>query len=388
MNIEDSTHAALDAAVRILVRDFSETAKVHTRRLMAQSGQNPGTGFRDGLRGLKEQVPGLIQRLIARHVELGFLDATAIAKRVVDAFDQCLREITGLANNLRGQDRAGARRDASIYGAEIRARVAADVMDQALLAVEQHRRQTRVVENPTNIQASSSHSRLHDDGQEAQTMSPSTPDPKKVFIIHGQNSLAVAAIEHFVKALGLEPLPFEGVAAGMGLEFVGNIVLEGLRQARGIIALFTPDEYAALVPEFRASTSDHSRWQARPNVIFEAGIAFGTARERSILVTLGPEVKLFSDAGGIHIVRLDNSMGGRGQFRRKLIGAGCAVDLITNTWTDPARSGDFEACLKPIQGLKPLDTFSRSEQRDIEPRIPAQERSLSPAAAKTWDSLR
>lgn len=186
------------------------------------------------------------------------------------------------------------------------------------------------------------------------------PDPKKVFIIHGRNSAALTAVEHFLKALKLEPLDFDELAADMGTEFIGNIVLEGLRRANGIVVLFTPDEFSGLLPQFRGARdkeSDIKRWQSRPNVIFEAGIAFGTARDRSVLVTLGGEVSLFSDVDGVHILRLDNNVKNRDRFRQKLIGMGCELDQRTSAWTDPSKSGDFESCLTMLSGVSPRDPF-------------------------------
>ncbi len=196
--------------------------------------------------------------------------------------------------------------------------------------------------------------------RETEVMMP-VPDKRKVFVIHGRNIDARTAVDHFLKALKLEPLDFDELAADMGVEFVGNIVLEGLRRAQGIVVLFTPDEYSALLPSFRSSPSDTSpaslRWQGRPNVLFEAGIAFGMARERSVLVTLGSEVSLFSDAEGLHIVRLDNTVESRKKFRQKLIGTQCDVDQRTGDWTDPAKSGDFVAPLKGLSGVSPIDPF-------------------------------
>jgi hypothetical protein len=155
-------------------------------------------------------------------------------------------------------------------------------------------------------------------------------------------------------------LDFDELAGDMGTEFVGNIVLEGLRRAQGIVALFTPDEFSALMPALRGSRdveADIKRWQSRPNVIFEAGIAFGFARERSVLATLGGEVSLFSDVAGIHILRLANNVESRGRFRQKLIGMGCDLDQRTNAWTDAKKSGDFETCLDVLSGMSPQDPF-------------------------------
>ena len=113
-----------------------------------------------------------------------------------------------------------------------------------------------------------------------------TPDPKKVFIIHGRSKAARVAVEHFVKSLDLLPIDFDELAANQGgAAFVGDIVRAGLNQAQGIIAIFTPDEYAALRPCYRGKSDraeEIKRWQARPNVIFEAGMAYGMAPERTI----------------------------------------------------------------------------------------------------------
>jgi predicted nucleotide-binding protein len=185
-----------------------------------------------------------------------------------------------------------------------------------------------------------------------------TSDKKKVFIIHGRNKAARVAVEHFLNSLDLKPLDFDQLAADMGTEFVGNIVLEGLKRAHGIVVLFTPDEFAALHPLLHEKPEhDPSRWQSRPNVIFEAGIAFGIARGRSVLATMGSNVSLFSDVKGLHIARLDNTEDSRKKFRQKLIGTGCDVDQRADSYTDPARSGDFEAPVAGLLGVSPLDPF-------------------------------
>lgn len=187
------------------------------------------------------------------------------------------------------------------------------------------------------------------------------PDPKKVFIIHGRNTKARVAIEHFVKALGLVPIDFDELAASQGGSvFIGDIVRAGLRQAQGIIALFTPDEFSALRPEHRGThdkPEETQRWQARPNVIFEAGMAYGMAPERTVLITLGTDVALFSDVAGIHVVRLSNNVASRGKLRQKLIGVKCEVNQVTNSWIDPLFSGDFEKCVMDFQGGSPRDPF-------------------------------
>jgi predicted nucleotide-binding protein len=200
----------------------------------------------------------------------------------------------------------------------------------------------------------------------APTLMPSSkgavmPDSKQVFIIHGRNIAARTALEHFLRVLGLQPVDFDQLAADQGgTAFIGDIVRAGLERAQGIVALFTPDEYAGLRPDHRGAhdkPDESQRWQARPNVIFEAGMAYGMAAQRTVLVTLGTDISLFSDVAGVHVVRLHNAVQSRGKLRQKLIGMGCDVNQRTDAWTDPTTSGDFEACVNQLRGVSPRDPF-------------------------------
>lgn len=186
-------------------------------------------------------------------------------------------------------------------------------------------------------------------------------DASKVFLIFGRNNDARSAMEQFLRALRLDPIDFDQISGELGgTPFIGDIVRRGMEVAQGIIALFTPDEFAALREEYRYShdsASDKRRWQARPNVIFEAGMAFGMAPDRTILVTVGSEVALFSDVAGIHVLRLSNSAESRARLRTKLIGIRCSVDQASTAWLAPDRSGDFERCLPAPLEVGARDPF-------------------------------
>jgi predicted nucleotide-binding protein len=186
-------------------------------------------------------------------------------------------------------------------------------------------------------------------------------DDRKVFIIHGRNIDARDTLAQFLRTLDLYPVDFDQLAADAGgTAFIGDIVRAGMRRARGIIALFTPDEFSALQPNLRKvhdTSDDTQRWQSRPNVIFEAGMAYGMAPERTILVTLGTEVTLFSDLYGVHFIRLGNDVQSRSRLRRKLLGVRCAVDQLSDAWTDPKESGDFVKCIEQFNPVSPRDPF-------------------------------
>jgi Predicted nucleotide-binding protein containing TIR-like domain len=106
------------------------------------------------------------------------------------------------------------------------------------------------------------------------------------------------------------------------------------------VILFTPDEVVALRPEYADGDEDpevRPACQARPNVIFEAGLAIGRDPDRVVLVELG-RLRQFSDVMGRQAVRLGNSLASRQELAVRLRIAGCPVDLSGTDWHT---SGDF-----------------------------------------------
>jgi hypothetical protein len=171
---------------------------------------------------------------------------------------------------------------------------------------------------------------------------------KRVFVIYGRDVEAYAELAKFLHALNLEEIRFEEVAGTLGPSpFVADIVLRGIKDAHAVIALFTPDEHAALYDPASGSplepNSGGSRWQARPNVIFEAGIAYGRGTTEPILVVLGADVSLFSDVGGRHFVHLGRPDGKRNLFKRLDAILGPIKPRITD-WESSPEAGNFARC--------------------------------------------
>lgn len=130
----------------------------------------------------------------------------------------------------------------------------------------------------------------------------------RAFIVHGRDTDALKELVTFLDVLGVGYLSFDDVSADRPNQFIADIVVNGISAADVVIALFTPDEQAALydprTAAYLGGRHGEARWQARPNVLFEAGVALGIARDRTILATLGADVKLFSDVLGIHVIDL------------------------------------------------------------------------------------
>lgn len=172
----------------------------------------------------------------------------------------------------------------------------------------------------------------------------------KAFIVHGRDIAARDELAKFLAAVGVDDLSFSTVAASLGpMPFVADIVREALRKADIVLVLFTPDESAILydAPSGRwlGNHDTGSRWQARPNVLFEAGVCFGQHREKTVLLTLGADFQLFSDVGGVHIVRMHES-GARDKLLARIQSVIPAAAPIREDWRSPAVSGDFESCIR------------------------------------------
>lgn len=184
------------------------------------------------------------------------------------------------------------------------------------------------------------------EGQNASYEGKMPIDKKRVFVVHGRNLAIRDAIFQFLRAIGLNPIEFiQAIAStGKAAPFVGETIEAGIFQAQAVVVLLTGDDEARLRSQFlNRNDSDYNYEskltpQARPNVLFEAGMAFGRHPERTVLVEIG-HIKKFSDIGGRHIIRLDNSGARRYEFAQRLLNAGCSVDLNGIDWNT---AGNFE----------------------------------------------
>lgn len=165
-----------------------------------------------------------------------------------------------------------------------------------------------------------------------------------VFVVHGRDLGARDAVFAFVRSIGLRPLEWTQALrlTKKGSPYVGEILDAAFREAAAIIVLLTPDEEARLKPEF-VSSGDTKQdkqlaGQARPNVLFEAGMAFGRDPNSTILVQLG-DTRPFSDIGGRHVLHLSDNPASRQEFVTKLANAGCNVDTSGTNWLS---AGSFQ----------------------------------------------
>jgi len=168
-------------------------------------------------------------------------------------------------------------------------------------------------------------------------------NPRNVFVVHGRNLKARDGLFDFLRSIDLHPLEWSEIVSstGKGAPYIGEILDKAFSQAQAVIVLMTPDDEGRLVEVFRKADDPSYETeltpQARLNVLFEAGMAMGRCSERTILVELGV-VRPFSDIGGRHTIRLDNTTEKRQALAQRLLDAECAVNLSGSDWHT---AGDF-----------------------------------------------
>jgi Predicted nucleotide-binding protein containing TIR-like domain len=198
-------------------------------------------------------------------------------------------------------------------------------------------------------------------GSEPQERVPvAAEDTAAVMVVHGQDVDAATALFDWLRAIGLRPREWGQLVThtGSGSPFIGDVLDQAFREVQAVVALFTPDERVAVREELTGRAS-HWRLQARPNVLFEAGMAFATHPDRTVLVVLGDQ-ELPSDLAGRHFVRLGDARALR-ELARRLENAGCPVDITGDQWLDETRFPDRTG----VAAAPRLVDASRDEARDV-----------------------
>jgi predicted nucleotide-binding protein len=193
-------------------------------------------------------------------------------------------------------------------------------------------------------------------GASSPPLSSPASDSRIVFVVHGRNEALRKSMFDFLRAIGLKPLEWsEAVAAtGHASPYIGDILDAAFAKAQAVVVLMTPDDEASLKKEFQNEHDERYEkeptGQARPNVLFEAGMAMGRDPKRTLLVEVG-KLRPYSDVGGRHVVRLNDTSQRRQELATRLKTAGCEVDLVGTDWHT---AGSFS--VTPAQGSTPPES--------------------------------
>jgi len=175
---------------------------------------------------------------------------------------------------------------------------------------------------------------------------------KKVFVVHGRNEDARIAMFTFLRSLSLEPIEWaEAISlTKKGTPHIGEILDHAFNNARAVIVLFTGDDIAKLCSSLLKSDDlsyeKEFTPQSRPNVLFEAGMAFGREPDRTILVALG-NIRPFSDIAGKNMVKISNKPEDKHKLVSRLKTAGCDFDIEKKS--DWLKTGDFDGAIQKYQ---------------------------------------
>lgn len=173
-----------------------------------------------------------------------------------------------------------------------------------------------------------------------------TANSKNVFVVYGRNKHVMREMFAFLKMLNLSPIPWEEAVlfTNRSASYIGETLNGLLQQAQAVVVLLTGDDEGQLRREFFTDNdSEDDRVllpQPRPNVLFEAGMAFSHRwlASRTILVEAG-KVRICHDLEGRHRIKLSNKLEDRWALVRSLQAAGCAVEIPNNELL--RRVGDF-----------------------------------------------
>lgn len=150
----------------------------------------------------------------------------------------------------------------------------------------------------------------------------------------------------FLRSIGLNPLEWsQAIKGARGANpHVDEIIHDAMDKVQGVLVMLSPDEDARLRLKF-CSPSDKKKGlgkldgQARPNVIFEAGLALGAHSKKTLLVQVG-DVRDISDIAGKHLVYLSNEATSRKELAQRLkTKLKFNVDTSGDQWL---KVGDFE----------------------------------------------
>ena len=124
-----------------------------------------------------------------------------------------------------------------------------------------------------------------------------------VWVVYGRNEKLRRSLFAFLRSVGLQPIEWHKAVTltGKGSPYVGEVLDRAFHEAAAVVVLLSPDDEARLAKEFvKPSDPAHEKnltRQARPNVLFEAGMSFGKNPDSTILVQVG-ETRPFSDVAG------------------------------------------------------------------------------------------
>jgi len=176
-------------------------------------------------------------------------------------------------------------------------------------------------------------------------------DNGKVFVIAGRNTKALAAMLELLRAMGAKAIGWnDAVALAAPQTSTAAIVDAGTAAAQSTIVLFTGDDEVRLRSELRQSSVGAAdatfRVQARPNVLFEAGMAYIKDPKNTLFLVCGQQ-KIHDDVAGDNRIDVHDDPNWRHALAARLREAGVKVTADPSQWRN---AGDFSSAIPVYEG--------------------------------------
>lgn len=165
---------------------------------------------------------------------------------------------------------------------------------------------------------------------------------RKVMVVYGRDTPVASALFGWLRAVDLRPQEWTELvsATASGSPYTGEVLDRAMEIVQAVVVLFTPDDLVRLRDDLLQPDDGPEartlRGQPRPNVLYEAGLAFGRHRDQTILVEHG-ELRGLSDLTGRHAVRLSRGVTALHDLAQRLQNAGCKVNTSGEDWLDASR---------------------------------------------------
>jgi predicted nucleotide-binding protein len=177
--------------------------------------------------------------------------------------------------------------------------------------------------------------------------SPLPDTARRVFVVYGRDSTLTTRFFDLLRAVDLRPMEWETLvqATGRAAPSLAEVVARAPHLAQATLVLLSPDDIVELHSDLAlAGDAPHERAkgaQARPNVLFELGMALMAYPDKTVIVEIG-DLRPLSDLAGINVIRFDGSATAIKKVLSRLKLAGCAVDYSAQDWLDPDRFADLQ----------------------------------------------
>ncbi|MEV4062427.1 nucleotide-binding protein [Nonomuraea dietziae] len=175
---------------------------------------------------------------------------------------------------------------------------------------------------------------------------------RNVFVIHGRDEEFRKRIFDLLRRMDLNPLEWETMvhALGRSSPYLGEVLDHAFTMMQAVLVLMTPDDMVRLHPDLTDGDEDRlTECQPRPNVLFEAGMAFGKCPERTVLLHAG-HMRAVSDVGGRNYVAFDGSVQSVNKLKLRLQTAGCAVRETGSDYLDTEQLRGLGAYMRRPRG--------------------------------------